>query len=573
LSGGTFSGTLSSIPTGGPYLLEVRARTSSNVVLVTEQGSNNFDVGGNALFIGQSNTVGLFPVAAMYHTGDENYTAHSATSEYTDGSWTDPTFDGSVAFGNTLREKLSIPIGMLNYAVNSSSIDDWETGDTNYTNAIAAVNAAGGVEVIFFGQGETDVGMAEATYDANLDTLITDLRGETNIPSDCPIIVSLLSRYTDTDLTDANWENIRKAQRTATTNNSNAYLIEQFDTGISTFNVHWDAIGYAKNGRKAAEAYLYHLDEVSYYTGPALSYSLPDSTSIRVHLFHTGGTDFTPTSGIEGFSLTGSGLTITSVDRTDADDIDITVTGDTANLTALRLGYGLQGSLTEANFPRDNVALDLPDSSTIGQTLTSGEIEYEAADSTNPVTTITTPTSSATYSAGWTISGSTLTGSGDSSTLTVGGTVTDAGTVSSVTWANAGNSTSGTATGTTSWTASIALAEGSNVITVTGTDRWGNTHDDIITVTYDGTVSTTPSPTYGDGDVITLCYEIPTYTSGQAVFGGYVEDFNAVKEVGTYCVDIEITDYTSDLEVTAPTGFAGTINLNPVQSQRKTDGS
>jgi MYXO-CTERM domain-containing protein len=99
------------------------------------------------------------------------------------------------------------------------------------------------------------------------------------------------------------------------------------------------------------------------------------------------------------------------------------------------------------------------------------------ADTTPPTMTITSPPSSAT-----------------SSPLTVSGTASDAGGVSQVTWSNALTGQSGTATGTTSWTADIPLADGSNAITITVTDSAGNPTSQTFTVAYTAP-STTPTPT------------------------------------------------------------------------------
>lgn len=93
-------------------------------------------------------------------------------------------------------------------------------------------------------------------------------------------------------------------------------------------------------------------------------------------------------------------------------------------------------------------------------------------DVTAPSITITGPTSDPTYPT-------------TSTPLTVSGTASDNVAVVSVTWSNSAGG-SGTATGTTSWSASIALAEGSNVITVTARDAANNTGTDIITVTKTG---------------------------------------------------------------------------------------
>jgi hypothetical protein len=61
--------------------------------------------------------------------------------------------------------------------------------------------------------------------------------------------------------------------------------------------------------------------------------------------------------------------------------------------------------------------------------------------------------------------------------------------VTQVTWSN-NRGGSGTAIGTASWSASVALQSGSNVLTVTARDAAGNTSTDTLTVTY------TPAASY-----------------------------------------------------------------------------
>ena len=92
-------------------------------------------------------------------------------------------------------------------------------------------------------------------------------------------------------------------------------------------------------------------------------------------------------------------------------------------------------------------------------------------DVTDPVVTITTPTSDPTY------------GPVSSTPISIAGSCTDAGGVSSVTWVNAAGG-SGTASGTTSWSANVGLTSGSNAVTVTCTDTSANDSTDVITVTY-----------------------------------------------------------------------------------------
>ena len=107
----------------------------------------------------------------------------------------------------------------------------------------------------------------------------------------------------------------------------------------------------------------------------------------------------------------------------------------------------------------------------------SGNVSSQALDSisldtTAPAITITNPTYNSTYTT-------------TSSTMSLGGDVSDSASgVSSITWSN-DKGGSGTTSGTTGWLfSSITLSSGNNVITVTATDKANNTSIDTITVTY-----------------------------------------------------------------------------------------
>jgi hypothetical protein len=137
---------------------------------------------------------------------------------------------------------------------------------------------------------------------------------------------------------------------------------------------------------------------------------------------------------------------------------------------------------------------------------------FDAADTTAPTITITSPTSNPTY----------LT---SSSTVSLGGTASDNVGVTQVTWSN-DRGGSGTASGTTAWTISnIALQSGANVITVTARDAAGNTGPDTITVTY--TDTTAPAIT------ITSPTSNPTYSTSSSTvsLGGTASDNVGVTQV------------------------------------------
>jgi len=94
-------------------------------------------------------------------------------------------------------------------------------------------------------------------------------------------------------------------------------------------------------------------------------------------------------------------------------------------------------------------------------------------DTTAPTVAITAPGSGSTYSTRTT-------------PLTIAGTASDNIGVTQVAWVN-NRGSSGTATGTASWTGSVALQSGANVLTVTASDAAGNTATASVTVTLDNT--------------------------------------------------------------------------------------
>jgi hypothetical protein len=110
--------------------------------------------------------------------------------------------------------------------------------------------------------------------------------------------------------------------------------------------------------------------------------------------------------------------------------------------------------------------------------VTVSPLVAKGADHQKPTITITTPTSASTYTTSTT-------------PLMIGGTASDNVGVTQVTWVN-DRGGSGAATGTTSWSASIALQLGTNIVTATARDAAGNTKTDALTVTL-----TSPPPPPG----------------------------------------------------------------------------
>jgi hypothetical protein len=104
------------------------------------------------------------------------------------------------------------------------------------------------------------------------------------------------------------------------------------------------------------------------------------------------------------------------------------------------------------------------------QTTTRSFTWTVTAETAAPVVTITGPTTSSAHTA-------------TAATMTLSGTASDNVGVTQVSWVN-DRGGSGTAAGTTSWSASVTLQSGVNVLTVTARDAAGNVSTDTLTVTY-----------------------------------------------------------------------------------------
>jgi hypothetical protein len=118
-------------------------------------------------------------------------------------------------------------------------------------------------------------------------------------------------------------------------------------------------------------------------------------------------------------------------------------------------------------------------------------VTYNAADTTKPVVTITAPVNAATYAT-------------TTSSMSLGGTASDAGGITQVTWSN-DRGGSGAASGTTSWSVSgVALSAGQNILTISARDANSNIGTDTLTVTY-----TPPGEHPWKGPVTPLMVDFP----------------------------------------------------------------
>ena len=118
-------------------------------------------------------------------------------------------------------------------------------------------------------------------------------------------------------------------------------------------------------GARVANTIKYHFGDATYYRGPYIDstyYSNEQHTEVVVRIKHRGGTDFTPASGITGFTITNDSVAvqITAANRIAPDKIQLTLASAIPGPDAgeLRYMYGKEPKVTGA--VKDNSPLALP---------------------------------------------------------------------------------------------------------------------------------------------------------------------------------------------------------------------
>jgi len=416
--GETFSGILEDIPQGGWY--NVQARFSNDLPCLDE-GLNKFGVGVLVVCAGQSHMdlwferYELEPYVEEWLSYDEP-TADELTRMYRHeqvlqqgpewDDWQPVTGVGAVVFANKLRESLDIPVGLMDYSVGGSALwqrntidvaalgiedlvaamgwwlpDDSEITpeDNDYAVLKAGLETIGNrVEAVLWVQGHSDAASGESLdgYKSGLEQLFTMMRTDTGI-SDLPIFISLVTRQGSwqgwTPITsDEDIQNVRTAEEQYIAEDENTYLgCTSIDLPLCGDNVHHSPLGQEIQAERLAQSVLHVLlnsGDYTYHRGSQLaSYEIVDSSTIDVHITHSGGSDFSPTSGIQGFEvvLSDSVIVPETAERHDADTIRLTIGDDTGAVTGIRYLYGgnpdsLDLLAYTAEYVHDNSSLQLP---------------------------------------------------------------------------------------------------------------------------------------------------------------------------------------------------------------------
>lgn len=366
---GMFVGVLPQVPQGGWYRLQVRSRDHPGRV---EQGSARWGVGLLVACIGQSN------MKEWFRTGTD-LTANSLLRKYSPAGWErfEGTGNGALAFGNRITERLGIPVGILDFAVDGSGLcreADWGVGywqDTApgsiYRNFVDGVTEVGGpLEFVVWTQGEADAARATITeneYRTALENFIqrqvrVDVRNASERPQLPFLVVSMIKRPYGKDEPH---QGIRNAQKRVAEQVADCYLAATTLDLENRGKEHLAPSAYITLGERVAQTVLYVLGLETYYRGPEVARAVQvDATTVEVTIRHRGGTDFGPQTDVTGWEVVAGedSIPIETASKLNCDTLRIALGRPLPAPARIRYLYG---TLPDTRRPvRDNSVLGLP---------------------------------------------------------------------------------------------------------------------------------------------------------------------------------------------------------------------
>ncbi len=372
-TGGTWSGTLPNLPQGGWYRLELRFTNDHSVDLTP---SNRLGVGMIVAAMGQSSMAKLFTEIAFTGDGDlgvaSQESPHQLTHRYGYGNprvsatqlggylrsasnpgtphYGDVTGDGGVRFANQLAEALEIPILILDFAIDGTSILEWTDpqwiGRLNFDAALTTVG--GDFEaLVWFQSGEDILNQLPApTYLSHLNTFYDQIQAQLPTGRPLELFEAVQGRGDYPQSPDASYAAIRQVQidwpqqRPHIHAAGTAIDLHLAASSYSRGDGHYTASQMQILADRYTRAILNLLNEPGFaggVAGPRVASAVLSGSEVTVHFTHDQGTALTvPSPGlpIEGFELSTDGFT-----------------------TVLRLGDGISGA--QLSTDGQSVVLDL----------------------------------------------------------------------------------------------------------------------------------------------------------------------------------------------------------------------
>lgn len=299
---GEFSGTLTDVPQGGWYNVQVRYKDNTSV---SAAGSAPWGIGDILLIIGQSH-------AQDMDTEGTGGVPHPflVRFDFLTDTWDlyPTTGTGGIQLGNDHIANVNVPVCIFNRSVGGTAliaVADGGAGywlDTSatsrYTKTIAEVQYMGGdIAAVIWWQGDRDAesGLVnKEEYIDGLEQLATNLRSD--IDTSLRIyLVPLGSKQTDSYSPD--WQAIRNAQYTWVPQDGNAVATPHSLDLAQVDGQHLTDESLETMGARIASA-------LNGESGPTLDIiSTLDNQNFDINLTHSGGATITPLVDITGFII------------------------------------------------------------------------------------------------------------------------------------------------------------------------------------------------------------------------------------------------------------------------------
>lgn len=358
-SGGTFSFTLTGVPKAAGWYRVVMDFSNDATQTAT---SNKVGVGEIIGCVGQSNMNRMFAA-----TGG-SATPSALLRQYTSSAWNSTISSPIATLGNALIASLGCVVGIVNTAVDGTTITQWNpTGDSSsYTAAMAIFTTLGAkLSAMVFAQGESDWnGTSGSSYATQLgqvfDGGFRTALGQSTLPV---IIVSLPQNTAGTGY--STYDAIKAAEYTYALGSAYNFIVESADIPVDPADgTHHLTAGWTTLAGRYAQAIAAAKGVTPQYRGPSISAVVKiNSTTYDVVFQHHSGNDYTPSAAITAFSVTdpgasGAPITITSATRQSATRVRLVLA--TTPVSLPKVSHLLTSTPTLTGLVYDNSLLTLP---------------------------------------------------------------------------------------------------------------------------------------------------------------------------------------------------------------------
>lgn len=257
IAGTDITGTLTDVPVGDGYKLEVRTLDATATPMVTESGGNSWGIGKLFLVCGSSTPAKWF-IDATAEVADALVRKYG-------GAWAACTGAAAIGCGNAMvAAEPGVPVGLLSYGEASTTLTQWLAGDSQYAPAVAAVTALGGkLEGVIIHVGSNDARdgdiISQADHEADYRALIANLRadcGKAAFLASLPVMmIGSQSSPADSSALDQQWTWCRAAELDVADDAGNYMAFEPVTYPIDADNIHLTAAAMITEGRYVARCH------------------------------------------------------------------------------------------------------------------------------------------------------------------------------------------------------------------------------------------------------------------------------------------------------------------------------